>query len=125
VRTAQSNVFIGQVYVQNLIGLQCSLPLDRRELLRASAEASVERDSFESTTSGATSTSTVMMGRLALAWRPGEIFTFGLYYTIRDQRVGDQNVSAGETSPIMLSSYRQQTAMLSVAMQYPPGSMLR
>lgn len=124
-RSAQSNIFTGQVYVQNMVGLRCSLPLDRRELLRASADASAERDSIESPTLGTSSTATVMLGRLALAWQPGDIFTFGFQYTIRDQRVPDQNASAAGSNPNLLSSYRQQTAMLSVSMQYPPSSMAR
>lgn len=124
-RAAQSNVFIGQVYVQNLIGLQCSLPLDRQELIRASADASVERDTFEASTLGAGTTATVTMGRLGLAWQPSEIFTVAFQYMIRDQRGTFQNVSAPDPSLAIASSYRQQTAMLSVAMQYPPSSMLR
>jgi hypothetical protein len=114
-RLADSNIFIGQVFQQDLVGLRFLLPLDRLELLRASADASLERDSIESTTLGADATAVVMMARLGLGWQAGNLVTLGLLYTFRDQRV-----SGADSSPALLSSFRQQMLVFTVGIQYPP-----
>jgi hypothetical protein len=115
-RTADSNVFIGAAFERRLVSLRLALPIDRFELLRVFALADLEHDTTLATSAMSSGSANVVFVHLGISWQPGDMFAFGLEYTFRDQHASqpDAGVSA-------FSTFRRQTAMLTVRMQYPPS----
>lgn len=114
-RAADTNVYVGAALERSLVGLQVSLPLDRLELLRAHASASLEHDSAADTSAGSGGSVNVISLRLGMQWQPGELFVFGLEYTLRDQYASEADSGASR-----FATFRRQMVVLTVGMRYPP-----
>jgi hypothetical protein len=113
-RTAESNIYIGTVYERDSVGLRVGMPIDRLDQLRVLASADVERDTIVGSSTGVGGSADVVFAGLAIHWQPGDMFVFGLDYTFRDQ------FAASYSGNSTLASFRRQTAMVSVGVQYPP-----
>jgi hypothetical protein len=112
---ATSNVYVGTIYVQSLVGLRVSLPLGSYDLLVLGAGADVEQDSSSDAANGPTGSANVISARLGLHWAPGDMFSYGLDYTFRDQRASD--VGPGATS--MFATIHRHLVVFTVEMRYP------
>jgi hypothetical protein len=111
-RSATTSIYVGTAYVRSIVSLNASVPLDRWERLRFVAGGDVEHASNVGGTDSVSGSANVYSARAGLTWRPGNMFTYGLDYNFRDQRA-----SAGSTT---ISSFKRQTIMLTVDVQYPP-----
>jgi hypothetical protein len=114
-QSATSNIYVGTIYVQSLVGLRVSLPLGWYDLLLLSAGADMEHDSSSGATNGLTGSANVFSARLGLHWVPGDMFSYGLDYTFRDQRASAAD--PGGTS--MFATFRRHLVVFTVEMRYP------
>ena len=116
-QSAGSNIYVGTVYQRSLVSVRIGLPLDRYELLRLIASADLEHDSTSAGPSEPGGTANVFSMRFGLHWMPGNMFTYGLDYTFRDQHASAADSGGVQT----FSSFRRQLVVLTVEAQYPVG----
>jgi hypothetical protein len=114
-QSAGSNIYVGTVYQRSFASVRIALPLDRYELLRFLASGDLEHDSTSAVPNGAAGTANVFAVHAGLQWMPGNMFSYGLDYTFRDQRAS----SADSSGVSAFASFRRQMVVFSVEAQYP------
>ena len=114
-QSAGSNIYVGTAYQRSLVSVNIGLPLDRYELLRFAAAADLEHDSASAAANAVGGTANVFAMHIGLHWMPGNMFTYGLDYTFRDQRAS----AAASAGPSTFASFRRQLVVFTVEAQYP------
>lgn len=115
-QTADNIVMVGRSYQRRLVSLTLGLPINRLETMRLLASGTAERASVvvpSDASDGLGGSLNVLAAQAGLGWQPGDIFTYSLVYTFRDQWSSDPVDNSSATS-----SFRRQTVMLNVGAGY-------
>jgi hypothetical protein len=115
-RTVDPNVYVGAALERDLVGLRAALPIGRWQAFHLDAMADLERDSGAGTHGGPTTTADIFFLQGGASYQPGNMFMFRLQYMFRDQFSAS---AAPGASPF--AAFRQQTAMFTIEVHYPPG----
>jgi hypothetical protein len=115
-QTADNIVMVGRSYQRRLATLAAGLPINRLETMRFIASATAERASAvdaSDASDGLGGSINVLAAQAGLGWQPGDIFSYSLAYTFRDQWASDPGDNSSAAA-----SFRRQTVMLTVSAGY-------